>query len=74
MNIRVDIGGFLVCLTMVFASLKLCGAITWSWIWIVSPLWIGMIVAGTAIICCIALMIMVSILAALRQYGNTRTK
>ena len=28
-------------LTIVFIVLKLCGLITWSWIWVLSPLWIS---------------------------------
>lgn len=27
-------------LTIVFIVLKLCGLIAWSWIWVLSPLWI----------------------------------
>ena len=28
-------------LTIVFIVLKLCGLITWSWTWVLSPLWIS---------------------------------
>ena len=28
-------------LTIVFIALKLCGVITWSWWWVLSPLWIS---------------------------------
>ena len=31
---------FLAMLTIVFMVLKLCGAIGWSWWWVLSPLWI----------------------------------
>lgn len=31
-------------LTVVFIVLKLCGVISWSWWWILSPLWIGFII------------------------------
>lgn len=27
--------------TIVFVVLKLVGVITWSWIWVLAPLWIG---------------------------------
>ena len=30
-------------LTIVFIVLKLCGLITWSWTWVLSPLWISAI-------------------------------
>lgn len=32
---------FLGLLTILFIGLKLGGVITWSWIWVLSPLWIG---------------------------------
>ena len=28
-------------LTLVFIVLKLCKVIGWSWLWVLSPLWIG---------------------------------
>lgn len=33
--------GFAGLLTIVFITLKLTGFITWSWWWVLSPLWIG---------------------------------
>ena len=33
--------GFLGLLTLLFIGLKLTGYITWSWIWVLSPLWIS---------------------------------
>ena len=35
--------GFAGLLTIVFITLKLCGIITWSWWWVLSPLWISAI-------------------------------
>lgn len=32
--------GFASLLTVVFIVLKLCGVITWSWWWVLSPIWI----------------------------------
>lgn len=32
--------GFCGLLTIVFIVLKLLGKITWSWLWVLSPLWI----------------------------------
>lgn len=29
-------------LTIAFIVLKLCGVITWSWLWVLSPLWISL--------------------------------
>lgn len=33
--------GFLGALTLLFVGPKLGGAIVWSWLWVLSPLWIG---------------------------------
>lgn len=33
--------GFVGLLTIVFITLKLCGVIQWSWLWVLSPLWIS---------------------------------
>lgn len=33
--------GFVGLLTIVFIVLKLTGVIAWSWLWVLSPLWIG---------------------------------
>ena len=42
--------GFLGLLTIVFIVLKLINVITWSWWWVLAPIWmpiaIGLIVAG----------------------------
>ena len=32
--------GFCGLLTIVFVTLKLCRMIDWSWLWVLSPLWI----------------------------------
>lgn len=37
--------GFGDALLIVFIILKLCGVITWSWLWVLSPLWIGLGIA-----------------------------
>ena len=33
--------GFTGLLTVAFIVLKLTGYITWNWVWVLSPLWIG---------------------------------
>ena len=32
-------------LQIAFIVLKLCGVITWSWVWVLSPLWISFIIS-----------------------------
>ena len=34
---------FIGLLTLAFIVLKLCGVISWSWVWVLSPIWISMI-------------------------------
>ena len=42
--------GFVGLLTIVFITLKLCGVISWGWIWVLSPLWISAIVMAILIV------------------------
>lgn len=43
----ISFGGLL---TIVFIILKLCGVIDWSWVWVLSPIWIGLIIVILVII------------------------
>ena len=43
MNNSVSIG-LADVLLVVFVVLKLVGVITWSWLWVLSPLWISIII------------------------------
>jgi Flp pilus assembly protein TadB len=36
--------GFVGLLTVAFIVLKLCGVISWSWWWVLSPIWISAII------------------------------
>jgi len=36
--------GFPGLLTVLFIGLKLTGHITWSWVWVLSPLWISFLI------------------------------
>lgn len=35
--------GFFGVLTILFIALKLLGVITWSWVWVLAPLWSGVV-------------------------------
>lgn len=35
--------GFTGLLTIVFITLKLCGVIKWAWIWVLIPIWFGLV-------------------------------
>lgn len=54
MNSERDSIGFCGILLIVFIVLKLCKVIAWSWLWVLSPIWIP-----------ISLVITISILALL---------
>lgn len=42
--------GFFGLLTILFIALKLLGVITWSWVWVLSPIWIPLMVVILIII------------------------
>ena len=42
--------GFAGMLAIVFIVLKLCHVIEWSWLWVLSPLWISLILGIIIII------------------------
>ena len=48
--------GFAGALTILFIGLKLTGYITWSWLWVMSPIWISL--------CAVVLVIMVLLIIA----------
>ena len=47
--------GFTGLLQLVFIVLKLCGIIDWTWLWVLSPTWIGILLV-------IAIVIIIAIL------------
>ena len=59
--------GFPVLLTLVFMVLKLTHYIDWSWVWVLSPLWLEWLVV-TAILFVLALIVLV------RQRLNLKIK
>lgn len=44
--------GFGGLLTVLFIGLKLTGYISWSWWWVLSPLWIGLALSVTILLFC----------------------
>lgn len=40
-NVNVKGTGFCSLLTIAFIVLKLCGVISWSWVWVLAPMWIS---------------------------------
>ena len=41
---------FFDALAILFIALKLCGVISWSWLWVLSPIWIQLVVLAIAIV------------------------
>lgn len=56
-------GGFAGALTIAFIVLKLVGVIDWSWLWVLSPLWISFILT-------IFILLVVIIVAGIISYYN----
>ena len=44
--------GFAEALTLLFIALKLCKVISWSWLWVLSPIWmsVGLIIVIAVIL------------------------
>jgi hypothetical protein len=49
--------GFAGLLTVAFVVLKLCGVIAWSWWWVLSPIWISILL----VIAIVALIVIVKL-------------
>jgi hypothetical protein len=49
--------GFARALTILFIALKLTGVIAWSWMWVLSPLWI----TGLIVLAALALLLIAAI-------------
>ena len=50
-QININNGGtkLLNLLVVLFIALKLCGIITWSWWWVLSPIWISLGLAAVVL-------------------------
>lgn len=57
--------GFVGLLTIVFITLKLLGKITWSWVWVLSPIWIPIII-------CVAIIIIVFIADVISRHRRQK--
>ena len=42
--------GFMGLLQIVFIALKLCGVINWKWFWVLSPIWLEIIIIVIAVV------------------------
>lgn len=46
----INTGGFSTLLLILFIGLKLTGVITWSWWWVLSPIWLPMVLGMLLVI------------------------
>ena len=54
--------GFAGLLTIVLITLKLLHKITWSWVWVLSPLWIGASLAIAIILLVLGVVALVAVI------------
>lgn len=59
-------------LTVAFVVLKLMGIIHWSWLWVLSPLWIPLIVVGVLLLLMLPLLLIGLCIAAARPTPKSR--
>lgn len=62
MKIQMKIPPFLSLLTVLFIGLKLTNYIQWSWLWVLSPLWIGFLTALLSLCIGLALLVIAKLL------------
>ena len=43
--------GFVSTLTLIFIVLKLTGALSWPWLWVLGPLWMPVLLFAAAFVC-----------------------
>lgn len=61
--------GFTTLLLLAFIVLKLCGVITWSWLWVLSPVWIPIVLA---IVIILSIVVINEIGIAIRKNRNRK--
>lgn len=49
-KISIQLGGFPTLLTIAFIVLKLCNVITWSWWWVLAPIWIPVAIVALGVL------------------------
>jgi len=55
-------GSFLIFTALILIVLKLLGEITWSWIWILSPLWLPLAIPAVIMVVGFTIIFILSIL------------
>jgi len=58
-SIGCNFGGLGTLLTVAFVVLKLCGVISWSWVWVLAPLWISFALGLVAFLICLLVYVII---------------
>ena len=66
--------GFFGLLTIAFIVLKLCSVITWSWLWVLAPIWLPITIILGIIVVGLAIWFMVLGIACLLAWLTSRRK
>jgi hypothetical protein len=59
--------GFAGLLGIVFIVLKLCGVITWPWLWVLCPLWIGLAIWLGILLIGVLAVVLVGLISAFKK-------
>ena len=62
MKIQMKFPTFTSLLAVLFIGLKLTNCIQWSWLWVLSPIWIGFLLALFSFFLGIALLVIVKLM------------
>lgn len=58
-NVSIDIN--FVLITLIFIVLKLTGVVNWGWLWVLSPLWLPIVIS----LCFVVILLLVGLVAYL---------
>ena len=67
-SVNIRLGGIgLIPLTIIFIVLKVTNTVAWSWIWVLSPLWLGPIMGFSIVFVMFLFVFGIGLLAALLE-------
>ena len=64
--------GFPGLLALIFITLKLIGKIDWSWVWVLSPLWIGIAIFLAIVVIWLDVIGIGSLISSNKSKSNAR--
>lgn len=66
--------GFCGLLALMFICLKLTGFITWPWLWVLSPLWVGLALVAVVLLAITLWHVPIIIAALIRDIRRNRAR